>query len=37
MEIDTAYALLAAFDLHEVEELDGMYFEAELSELLDVA
>jgi len=37
MDIDTAYALLSAFDLHEVEELDGAYFEAELHELLDVA
>jgi len=37
MDIDTAYGLLTAFDLREVEELDGAYFEAELRELLDVA
>jgi len=36
MDIDT-YALLTAFHLHEVEELDGAYLEAELRELLDVA
>ena len=36
MDIDDAYALLTEFDLHEVEELDRGYFEAELRELLDV-
>jgi hypothetical protein len=37
MDIETAYALLAELELHEVEELDHSYFEAELRELLPVA
>jgi hypothetical protein len=37
MHIDDAYALLAELELREVEELDRGWFEAELSELLDVA
>ncbi len=37
MDIDAAYALLAELELHEVEELDDQYFEALLSDHLDVA
>jgi hypothetical protein len=37
MDIDTAYALLAELELHEVGELDAAYFEAELRELLPSA
>jgi hypothetical protein len=34
MTIEDAFALLAALELREVEELDGDYFEAELQVLL---
>ena len=37
MDIDDAFALLAELELHEVEELDRQYFEAELRELLPLA
>jgi hypothetical protein len=37
MDIDEAFALLAALELREVEDLDGAYFEAELQELLPLA
>jgi hypothetical protein len=37
MDIETAYALLAELELHEVGELDDAYFEAELRELLPSA
>jgi hypothetical protein len=37
MDIEDAFALLAELELHEVEELDGEYFEAELRELLPLA
>ncbi|MBB3676301.1 hypothetical protein FHX36_002036 [Modestobacter versicolor] len=37
MDIDDAFALLAQLELHEVEELDGEYFEAELRDLLELA
>ena len=34
MDIEDAFALLAELELHEAEELDREYFEAELRELL---
>jgi hypothetical protein len=34
MDIDAASALLTELELHEVEELDREWFEAELQELL---
>jgi len=37
MDINEAFALLAELELHEVEELDRAYFEAELAELLPIA
>jgi hypothetical protein len=37
MDIEDAFALLAQLDLHDVEDLDGEYFEAELQELLPLA
>jgi len=37
MDITEAFALLAELELHEVEELDRAYFEAELRELLPSA
>jgi hypothetical protein len=37
MDIEDAFALLAQLDLHDVEDLDGEYFEAELRELLPLA
>jgi hypothetical protein len=37
MDINEAFALLAELELHEVEELDGAYFEAELQALLPLA
>ena len=37
MDIEDAFALLAELELHEVEELDRQYFEAELRELLPLA
>jgi hypothetical protein len=37
MDIETAFALLAQLELHEVEELDDAYFEAELRGLLPSA
>jgi hypothetical protein len=37
MDINDAFALLAALELHEVDDLDGEYFEAELRELLPLA
>jgi hypothetical protein len=37
MTLEDAFALLAALELHEVEELDRAYFEAELDALLPLA
>ena len=37
MDIDTAFALLAELELHEVDDLDAGWFEAELAELLPLA
>jgi hypothetical protein len=37
MDINDAFALLAQLELHEVDDLDGEYFEAELRELLPLA
>ena len=37
MDIETAYALLAELELHDVEDLGDEYFEAELTELLPLA
>ena len=37
MDIDTAFALLAELELHEVEELDADWFEAELRDCLPLA
>ena len=37
MDINEAFALLAELELHEVEELDRDWFEAELRELLPPA
>jgi hypothetical protein len=37
MDINDAFALLVQLDLHEVDDLDGEYFEAELRELLPLA
>ena len=34
MDIETAYALLAELELHDVEDLGDAYFEAELDDLL---
>jgi hypothetical protein len=36
MDLEDAYALLAELELHEVEELDGAWFDAELQEELDL-
>jgi hypothetical protein len=37
MDIETAFTLLAELELHEVEELDREYFEAELQAELPLA
>jgi hypothetical protein len=37
MDIEAAFALLAELELHEVEELDREYFEAELQAVLPLA
>ena len=37
MDITEAFALLAELDLHDVEDLDRAYFEAELREVLPLA
>ncbi len=37
MDIEDAFALLTELELHEVEELDDEWFEAELRELLPLA
>jgi hypothetical protein len=37
MDIEAAFALLAELELHEVEELDREYFEAELQATLPLA
>ena len=37
MDIEAAFALLAELELHEVEELDREYFEAELLAVLPLA
>jgi hypothetical protein len=37
MDIEAAFALLAELELHEVEELDQEYFEAELQATLPLA
>ena len=37
MDISEAFALLAELELHEVEELDREYFEAELQATLPLA
>ena len=37
MDIQAAFALLAELELHEVEELDREYFEAELQAVLPLA
>ena len=37
MDIETAYALLAELELHDVEDLGDDYFEAELADLLPLA
>ena len=37
MDIETAYALLAELELHDVEDLGDDYFEAELADLLPPA
>ena len=37
MDIESAHALLAELELHEVDELDAAWFEAELAELLPLA
>jgi hypothetical protein len=37
MDIETAYALLAELELHDVEDLGDDWFEAELSDLLPLA
>jgi len=37
MDIETAFALLADLELHEVEELDAAWFEAELGDCLPLA
>ena len=37
MHIEDAFALLAELELHEVEDLDVGYFEAELHALLPLA
>ncbi|TWH71787.1 hypothetical protein JD78_00285 [Modestobacter roseus] len=37
MDLATARALLAELELHEVEDLDDAWFEAELAELLPTA
>jgi len=37
MTIEDAFALLAQLDLHDVEDLDAEYFEAELRASLSLA
>ncbi len=37
MDIEAAFALLAELELHEVEELDREYYEAELHAELPLA
>jgi len=37
MDIETAFALLAELELHEVEDLDAAWFEAELRDCLPLA
>ena len=37
MDIEAAFALLAELELHEVEELDRDYFEAEQQAVLPLA
>ena len=37
MDIETAYALLAEFELREVEDLGSDWFEADLQEQLPLA
>ena len=37
MDIEAAFALLAELELHEVEDLDREYFEAELQAVLPLA